>query len=461
MSHERLRSHLVLAVVDFVSNPSLTSARMKSLLIMTVVLAAASNPAIEYGTVRQAMRDAFARADYPTADAHAARILELRPNFPQALYNRAVLAAVQGDSESAIHWLQRVADVGATYDVMALEPFSALRDDRQFTSVAERLSRNAAPFQTSSVAYSLSQADFIPEGVAYDPRQRRLFVGSVRHRGILSVDAAGREAWFVEPVAHGLGSVMGMRADPARNRLWVASSSTPQMRPPSETEFTGVWEYRLDNGEFVARHMLPAAERGQIGDVIVSHGGRIFASDSRNGAVYELDREGGGYKTLVDPGVMRSAQGMALSAGDEVLYVADYSTGLHAVEIATADLTRMRLADGVHDYGVDGLYRWGDSLVAIQNLVAPHRVVSFTLGNDGRSITGSRVLDAGLPEYSEPTLGVLVGDMLLYVANSQWNRFDRENELPPREELHAPVILGLPLDQKPAEDASPESISRP
>ncbi len=44
----------------------------------------------------------------------------------------------------------------------------------------------------------------------------------------------------------------------------------------------------------------------------------------------------------------------------------------------------------------------------------------------------------------EPTLGVIQGDDFYFVANSHWNRFDRENKLP--EGLAGPIILKLPVN---------------
>ena len=98
---------------------------------------------------------------------------------------------------------------------------------------------------------------------------------------------------------------------------------------------------------------------------------------------------------------------------------------------------------GKTDYGIDGMYIYGDELIAIQNGVRPHRVVAFKLSGDGLSITGSRVLASNLPEFDEPTLGTIRGDYFYFVANSHWNRFDQENQLP--EGLSGPIILKVSL----------------
>jgi hypothetical protein len=106
-------------------------------------------------------------------------------------------------------------------------------------------------------------------------------------------------------------------------------------------------------------------------------------------------------------------------------------------------MQKLRVPSGTTDYGIDGLYRHGNKLVAIQNGIRPHRVTAFELDDDGLSIRRGWTLVANLPEFDEPTLGVVRGDDLYFVANSHWNRFDRDNRLP--EGLTGPIILKLSL----------------
>ena len=48
-----------------------------------------------------------------------------------------------------------------------------------------------------------------------------------------------------------------------------------------------------------------------------------------------------------------------------------------------------------------------------------------------------------LPEFDEPTLGTIVGDHFYFVANSHWNRYDADNNLP--DDLTGPIVLRLEL----------------
>jgi len=57
-------------------------------------------------------------------------------------------------------------------------------------------------------------------------------------------------------------------------------------------------------------------------------------------------------------------------------------------------------------------------------------VVAFQLGDDGLTVESVRPLVANHELFDEPTLGVVQGDEFFFVANSHWNRFDENNELP-------------------------------
>lgn len=73
------------------------------------------------------------------------------------------------------------------------------------------------------------------------------------------------------------------------------------------------------------------------------------------------------------------------------------------VSITDGSRERLTVPDSISDHGIDGLYRHDGRLIAIQNGIRPHRVVAFTLSDDGLAITGNRTLASKLPEFDEPT----------------------------------------------------------
>ena len=49
----------------------------------------------------------------------------------------------------------------------------------------------------SPVAFRLSDPKLIPEGIAWDPKGERFFIGSVARRKIVVADAKGRDTRFL------------------------------------------------------------------------------------------------------------------------------------------------------------------------------------------------------------------------------------------------------------------------
>ena len=125
------------------------------------------------------------------------------------------------------------------------------------------------------------------------------------------------------------------------------------------------------------------------------------------------------------------------------MYVADYVGGLYRVSLSTGNAERVTPHESTNDYGIDGLYRYKNKLIAIQNGIQPNRVVEFELSADGSAVIASKILAMNLPEFDDPNLGEIVGDNFLFIANSHWPKFDRDGNLP--EELTGPIVLKIEL----------------
>ena len=95
--------------------------------------------------------------------------------------------------------------------------------------------------------------------------------------------------------------------------------------------------------------------------------------------------------------------------------------------------------------GIDGLYFDRGGLVGVQNGVAPARVVRLRLSASGERVDALEVLERARPDYAEPTLGVIVGRDLFYVANSQWERFGEDGKIDAPDRLQPPLVLRLRL----------------
>jgi sugar lactone lactonase YvrE len=422
-----------------------------SLLLLWVIPAAAAaqdDPVLASRAAFQLAVKAYEVHDVPAFLAHAREAQRLRPDHGGVTYTLASACALSGDTAGAFDMLRRFATLGYTADVMADSDFARLRPLPAFAAIRQALARNAEPVMRSQAAFTLPERDLLTEGVAYDPRTRAFFVGSVHHRKIMRVDHSGRVTEFIAPARDGLWAPLGMRADSARELLWVATTALPQMvgYDTADAGRSGLYAFDLTTGALRGRYLLPRdGSPHALGDVVITRAGDVYASDSRAPAIYRVRTGADTIEEFLRSPLLLSAQGMAFDHGEKTMYLADYSRGLLRVDLATRHIQPVPAADGVLVLGIDGLYAAGDALIGVQNGVAPYRVVRLHLDGDGRRILAAEVLERARPDYAEPTLGVVVGSALYYVANSQWEQFREDGTIEAPAELKAPLVLRLPL----------------
>ena len=389
----------------------------------------------DYRDARAELVAAYQANEYDAMVVAAHKALAARPGFPGALFNLALAHALNDEAAASLRVLEALAGMGIDFGADEMEEFAALRTLPAWPSYSDRVKALYTPVGEARVAMRLDDGHFVPEGVAVDD-DGTIYLGSIR-KGELrrDDDLLSRR--------QGHWSVFGMRFD-GEGGLWFASAAVAQMSDVGEDEGrTGLFRVDVETGEITRSAVLPESDGKQLLGDLVMHDNVLFSTDSLGGAVYRYDIEDDSFTAIVERGGLGSPQGLVVDEAREHLYVADYIGGLYRVSLDDASVVRLTIPDAVTDYGIDGLYRYNNELVAIQNGIRPHRVVAFQLGDDGVSIVSARTLLSNHEAFDEPTLGVVRGDEFYLVANSHWNRFDAENGLP--EGLTGPIVLKLML----------------
>jgi sugar lactone lactonase YvrE len=416
-----------------------------ALALCTACAASAAAATGDFKSLVTEMTAAYKAHDYAAMQTATRELLAQHPGYPRMIYYLAVAENLSGDPAEALTTLSQLADMGLYFDLAKDKDFAALQGTPGFTALQARFAANLKPVVHSAPAFRLPQRDFIPEGLAYDAASGDFFVASVHKRSIARVHA-GKADVFAAP-AQDIWSVLGLRVDAAHNALWAVTSALPETEgyDPKLKGRTALLRFGLKNGVLEARYAPPEdGVEHELNDLFVAPDGSVYAADGAGG-VYVLAAGTRELKALTPAGALRSSQGMTLSADGRYLYIADYGGGLYAYELMGHRLLPVTAPPNVCTYGVDGLYRHGRDLIATQNGIEPARVVRYRLDDSGLAIQAAEVLEAANPAFQEPTLGVLVDDTFYFVANSQWNRFDEQGQLPSTEQLQEPLILALPL----------------
>ncbi|MBX7150908.1 hypothetical protein K1X84_04670 [bacterium] len=391
---------------------------------------------------------AYETKNYPAFLENMLEVNKLRPNSPRMILNLASAYAVNGQKEEAIACLDRLGRMGLSYAVIAKDSdFVTMFNDDTFKKVIKKFEDNKLPINRSSTAFSLPEKDLITESVAYDPVDKNFYISSIHKKKIVKRDAAGNVSDFSIP-DDGLFAVMGMKVDAARRILWVTTTATPQMdgfMKENENQ-TAVFKYDLKTKKLLKKYLPPANTGAHwFGDLVIAKNGDAYISDSRPQGIYKIDFQKDELTEFLPKGYFNSPQGIAFSEDEKYLFMADYSLGIFRIDMNTKSCELLKLASDVCTLGIDGMYFYKNQLIGIQNGITPHRVARFKLNKALDQVDSYETLEASHSAFDEPTLGVIIGGELFFIANSQGGSFDKENKILPMDRLHEPVILKVKL----------------
>ncbi|MBN8727515.1 MAG: hypothetical protein J0H15_07395 [Xanthomonadales bacterium] len=356
-----------------------------------------------------------------------ARLSELQPNVAEVKLSLATAYALQGDKSKTYDLLLAMQKQGYGYDLADDKNFEKVADTKVWKYIVEGLQANLKPFGEGRIAFSLPAGDTLIESLAFDPVRKQFLAGSVREGRVYRVGKDGKLTGFISPSAdNGLWSVYAMAVDADDDALYVASTSSVYFKGFRQEDYgkAGVFKFRLSTGKLLEKHLLAPDRQPRTLSSIAARKGRVFAADGVRNVIYRVD--GGELKPMVENPHLTSVRGLALSGDGNTLYFADYAMGVLGVDLAGGkgfdlkyDPAKLVLG------GIDGLYWYDGTLVAIENGMSPRRVMRLSLSDDGRRVTRAMPLDVANPAFRLPTYGAIDGDGLYFIANSQKNKYDK------------------------------------
>lgn len=418
-------------------------------LILLASSALAQSDVAEFRRLRAEGVAAANADDLATASERLAQADAVIPNHPGMMLMRARLAVQGGDLAGGVTQLGRYASAGLILDPSQDAALSLLADTPGYAEIIARIADNREPVgaERLSVVTALP-AGGLAEGVARDEARKRWLVSQVAGRTIVAVDDAGTVTPFLTQ-APSTGGVLGLVVDATRGWVWAVGAPVPpamyaidETPPPT----TALLRIELSSGRILARHPAPDGKADRtFGDIALGPDGAVYVAASGGGEVFRLAPGGEALTVLVGSGLFGSPQGMTVTPDGRALIVVDYSSGLYRVDLASGTVARMAAPAEASLIGVDGLSGDGAVLYAIQNGVAPQRVLRLTLDPGWTRIETVAVIAANLPEIEEPTSGLVHNGELVFVSRSQWSDF-AEDGTPRPEAAGQAIIARLKLD---------------
>ncbi|MEQ9309938.1 MAG: hypothetical protein RLN90_10850 [Balneolaceae bacterium] len=365
----------------------------------------------------------------------------LRPNHRILLYNLAAAYALTNQPEKAYEVLSKRIKFYAVNDFNEDKDFSKLAESEYIQQLEENIENANSPNRRSIKAFEVDIIGFHAEGIEYEKETNRFYITDIRNGWIYSVDMNGNNLrQELDLKNFGYWSAMGIKLDPVTpNKLWVTTSALPNFTDyvDSLEGRSAILSFDLTTGKLLEVYKLE--DEHVFGDLVIGKDGLLYISDSRQPNIYILNTKTGDLTKFISDENWWNLQGLALSSTGESLYVSDYVTGIHKVNLSTKKIEPISEMNEMLR-GADGIYISGNKLYMLQNGSIPKRIASISLNESEVGISSSiNYPDNALVELDEPTLGVVVGSHLYYIANSPWMHYDDANQ--PLLEKWKPTII--------------------
>ena len=352
--------------------------------------------------------------------------VKLVRDFPDSSAARLRLLNAQVQAEDKQGALQSLDWLSRHGHLFSPASRNRLREKVQGWGLAVPLLAEQAPVVSASRELGVvPAAASLVESVVRDARYNRLFATTVVSRQLWVKE--GKGAWKPLQIP-GADSLSGMAIDRERGLLWLASGNLDMGEGPADA-FHGL--IALNLATLKESRRIAAPKGVNPSDIALGCDGTAYASDPLGGGVYRAAKGDTKLSPLVVPGTLRSPQGLVESAGCSILYVSDYGYGLAAIVLNTKRVLRVSATAElpIPLDGIDGLWRVGNDLIAVQSGTSPRRIVRLSIGYGGTSIFRAAILEQANPAWTDPLSGSLDGKSLLYVAMGQWDRFDKGQPL--------------------------------
>ncbi len=394
---------------------------LATLLLLTLAISFAqtrvTSAVQQLNDLRQSLRSARDKKDWEAYGTYAARLEEFLNGSPRSLLEMARADLMRGRTAEAKAEVQQILEMGHAADVLLAAPFDALRVDAAVAA-------NRKPVTKATVAWELQDVGLLPEDIDYDASTKRFFLTSVLEKKIVTVGPEGKVRDFA--TAPDRWPMLALKLDAQRHRVWATEVALKGFSIVQKSDWgrSAVLCYNLDDGKLMFR--IEGPEGGALGDMALMRDGVAIVSDGEGGGVYRVND--GKTPERIDRGDFISPQTPSVSADGGSLFVPDYLRGIGILDLSTRQVRWLSMDNKFILNGIDGLYLYGDSVLAVQNGSSPERVISFRLDPSHGRVKSQDVIESATSTIGDPTHGVIVGSDFYYIANSGWDTLDDNGE---------------------------------
>jgi len=338
------------------------------------------------------------------------------PDRGAVLYFLAAAKQHLRETRETLALLKECIALQEGFDPSGEPAFLELKSTKEFTTLVETVHRDFPVMAQAREAFRTTEKDLIPEGLAYDAQQDIFYLSSLNRRKIVEIERDGKISDFVPADRFSLLPVLGIRPSPNDGTVW-ADSFTDGGR-------TELLHFDAA-GKLLGRFKPEGSAKHGFNDLVIRKNGEVLTTDSLANAVLRFDPAARTFTAVALHRPLFYPNGIALGEDDHTLYVAD-NLGVVRVDLAGAESRDVDPGPRSTLAGIDGLYWYKGSLIAIQNGIGSPRVAAFHLSSDGLRVTRTTVLENRSNFCILPTTGAIRGSDFFFIANSQIDNINND-----------------------------------
>ena len=341
---------------------------------------------------------------------------------PQSVLQLMGAEAFAGRKDDALGSFEQFVRMGQSNEAaLSAKQFDAIRASERYATIHIAMAANDGSISSANKLFELGDQPLVPEDIDYDAATQLFYITSVLKKTILAVDMHGSARVFA--TAAGGWPMLAVKVDSRRRLLWATEVALDGyiQSPPKDWGKSAIDIYDLATGKLLHRVEGPA--HAALGDMTLTADGDAIVSDGGHGGVYRVRRVSQRIERLDAGGFISPQTPVVLPDGLHVM-VPDYLRGIGVLDLESKRIAWLAM-EGRHALsGIDGLYLFGNALLATQNGTSPERVVRFELDASLEHVASESIIERATPSLGDPTHGVVIGNRFCYIANSGWDALD-------------------------------------
>lgn len=395
-----------------------------SVLFMTAGLQAqpTSGSQAEIAGLKDKAQAAYADKKWVSFYSSNMKLHKLLPFEPEYLVNVVKACAMLDRKSTAYHYMLLMQQQGFTYDFNADEETVGIRGTEVYQHVNNLLIDAGKPAGEGTLAFRLEGAANNYSAIAWDKSRQAFLAGTVAEGVLLSVTEGGETRVLLEAdEENGLWSITGIAVDAANNRLWLASSATPQFTAFSVTDKNrdALFELDLKSLEVLGRYNLPVdALDHELGSLAVTDDGHVYVIDRATPIVYAKRPDGQRLEAFFASPENRALDSIAVTPDNSRIFLSDAVKGVLVIDPVALQARMLSGPETMNLGGIESVsYREGH-LYVVQGRFTPPRIIRIELDPSGAGASSVAPMAMALSEFNRPGAGTIRDGRLYYIANA-------------------------------------------